>query len=145
MNIGDLEEYIQQEAAKSLPPLIEAAGLPPVKYQIVSPSSEGDTYTMGIYLYSPDGSVFQQEKDQMKAYMTLDLVIDMDVEDSMMGGKYLSVILEWLHTHPWKVPVMPMLAATPRADCGDGWNGAIVYLETTIGYLYDGMYRGGRQ
>lgn len=142
MTIGEVEEYMQQKALKELPSLMEKAGLSPLRYYADAPNKETDTYAVGIYLYSPNGSVFEQDGNAMKAYVTFDGVVDCLIDDSCLGSKYAAVIIEWLHTSPFDmVSVVPTLAMTRRVDGGDDYNGFAVLAEISLDYLFDGIYR----
>lgn len=140
MTIKEYEEFIRYTVVNEFPAVLEEKKLQPLTYLDGVPDIENqDSYCMGIYLYSPNGSVYELKNDALKVYVTFDGLLDRVRDHSELSAEYLSVLVEWLQSKSLGVIAYPTLGNAYRVDAYDAYNGFAVLLESSVDLFHDGM------
>lgn len=139
MTLADVETYMQRKVVKELPSVLGKAELASLTFLDGAPDTESQQWSMGIYLSSPDGMVYEQDEKALKAFLTFDGNLSRDREDASLSAKYASVVMDWIRISNFDfVSITPTLAVTQRVDLDDRRNGFAILLEIVFDYLRDG-------
>jgi len=82
--------------------------------------TQKDFFTMGVYLTSPDGNVYEGNAAGAVIRLALDCVIDDTYENSSLPQNYLSAVISYLQKKSSKFRTVIPLAQVVRVDLSDG-------------------------
>jgi hypothetical protein len=129
---------IQQDIVTNLNSYIQASQLEgedwftPLSFHDDSPKYDTDTFFMGIYLASPEGSVFEGNSSNGKVTVALDCVLNKTRADSNLPQLYLSAVIDYLTRRSYGVSSAPTYAEIMRVDNGYPRNSFTVAIEATV-------------
>lgn len=97
-----------------------------------APKVGSDELFMGIYLASPDGSVYEGSDRQGKTTVALDCLLDDIREHSNNPQNYLSAVIDFLRTRRYGTSSAPVYAETARVDLGAPVNAFTVAIDVIV-------------
>lgn len=104
----------------------------PLSFHTDAPRVETDEFYMGIYLSSPEGSVFEGNAQTSKVTVALDCILNREREDSNFSTLYLSAVLDYLSKRRYGVSSNPTYAETARVDLDADVNAFSVAIEIVV-------------
>lgn len=129
---------VQQDLAANLNNYISSTQIEgeswfkPLEFHDDAPRVETDSFYMGIYLASPEGSVFEGTPQTAKVTVALDCILDDDRENSNLSTLYLSAVLDYLNRRRYGVSSNPTYAETARVDLDAQVNAFSVAIEIVV-------------
>lgn len=138
MNIRSILVQIQQDLIRNLNAYIQASQLEgedwfkPLSFYEDAPRIDTDSYYMGIYLASPEGSVYEGNNANGKTTIALDCVLNNIREDSNLPQLYLSAVIDYLKHKTYGVTSAPTYAEVTRVDLDAPANMFSVAIEVIV-------------
>lgn len=138
MNMRQVVEQIQADIVANLNSYIASSQrededwFSELSFQDDSPRVELDRFCMGIYLASPEGTVFEGTAQTQKITVALDCILDDIRENSNLPMLYLSAVLDYLNHKRYGVSSNPTYAETARVDLDADVNAFSVAIEVVI-------------
>ena len=129
---------IQQDIVANLNAYIQASQLEgedwfkPLSFHDDAPRYDTDKFFMGIYLASPEGSVYEGNSSSGKVTVALDCVLTQAREDSNLPQLYLSAVIDYLTRRSYAVSSAPTYAEVMRVDNDAPRNAFSVAIEATV-------------
>lgn len=135
--ITNIEEHVRIKTLQEFNSFLDSKELRPLKLLDGAPSIDSETYAMGIYMFSPNGSIFENDGSTIKSSITFDCHLDTDINSSSLSTRYLDALLEWTSSCPFEMDFTISLGLVRRVDTGDVDNGFAALMEVVIDYLHD--------
>ena len=97
-----------------------------------APRWQTDRFYMGIYLSSPEGSVYEGNIRQSKYTVMLDCILDDARENSNNPQLYLNAVIDFLRGRVYGSTSAPTIAQTARVDLEAPVNAFMVAIEIVV-------------
>lgn len=142
MEIIDILAKIKKDLAEKLNAFLRDAQLPEMEISDYAPDWENDEYKLGLYLASPEGMVFNfnPRSTSSEISVTIDLLIDRNVKNSVLADRYLSILVVFFLTRNYAFASYPGQAVTSRVDNGAAANAVVLEVKIVIDHQFDGKF-----
>ena len=132
--IDEVLERARKVLKNQFPKLCVEAGLPNLEIIDTAPDVAVDEFTMGIYLASPSGEVYEYDYNRgiEKLSITIDLVVNRKVSNSSLPEQYLSLLVAFLLTKTFGYASYVAEALTSRVDIDCPANAMVCQLISIV-------------